>query len=61
MNKDNEQCTLHSVSGGCFWRHKWSKWTQYKQELISKYGQTFEIRQKRYCVRCGKMQDEFVS
>lgn len=62
-NKDTEQCTLHSVSGSCFWGHKWSKWTQYTQELIDRRsGQyTYEIRQKKVCLRCNKMVDEWVA
>lgn len=51
------------VSGSCFWRHKWAKWEQYTQPMISRRdGQHYiDYRQRRICIRCGKMQDELVS
>jgi len=64
MEKEEvQQCAIPAVSGSCFWGHKWSKWTQYKQELIyNKTGRiTYEIRQRKTCLRCGKMQDEWVA
>lgn len=49
----------------CFLRHNWSKWESYKvqvkrwgffqSESDVSYGT--EIRQKRTCNSCGKMQD----
>lgn len=45
----------------CFF-HKWSKWEQYEMDTrqVIKGGETFsavELRQKRTCKKCGKMQD----
>ena len=63
INETQGQCTIHSVSGNCFWRHKWTKWQQYRQPLIDRRTgkSTYENRQRRLCLRCGKMQDEWVS
>ena len=60
-SKQTEQLNIPVVSGSCFWGHKWTKWVQYTQQIRTKFGDGNEIRQKRYCVRCGKMQDEWVS
>lgn len=51
------------VSGSCFWGHKWTKWEQYAQPMIDRSnGQHYiDYRQRRTCIRCGKMQDELVS
>ena len=54
------QFALQSVSGSCFWGHKWSKWMQYKQPIKTKLGEGYETRQRRFCLRCNKMQDEEV-
>jgi len=51
-------------TGTCFFGHKWTKW---KQENIKiqyiRDGKTYDgydTIQKRYCVRCGKMEVEDV-
>ena len=53
--------------------HHWTKWEQYEKKGIeimgriapkSMQGKEFpyrDIRQKRYCKRCNKMQDELVT
>jgi hypothetical protein len=46
--------------------HKWDKWEQYKIRYNQYWNGTTlsypvsELRQKRICVKCGKMQDEEV-
>ena len=52
MNKDNkkeqnEQCAIPSVSGSCFWGHKWTRWEQYPQSIRTRLGEGLENRQKR--------------
>lgn len=55
----------------CFILHKWGKWEQYElhykytPRIASKYLQektysSTDLRQRRICKRCGKMQDELV-
>ena len=61
LHEHGENLDISDVSGSCFWGHKWTKWVQYTQQIRTKFGDGNEIRQKRYCVRCGKMQDEWVS
>jgi hypothetical protein len=58
-----QKIQLHIVSGSCFLGHKWTKWQQYKQPLIDKstLQYTYENRQNRFCLKCGKMQDEYIS
>lgn len=49
------------VSGSCFWGHRWAKWEQYNAYMISLKDlktQYQQLRQKRYCVRCNKMEVE---
>jgi hypothetical protein len=55
MSKNNNE-------GSCFWGHKWSKWEQYKQQMIRGDGSLryYDNRQKRVCLRCNKMQDEII-
>jgi len=49
------------ISGNCFWRHKWTKWEQYNVNMMliadTKIQRT-QLRQKRICLRCGKMELE---
>jgi hypothetical protein len=49
--------------GSCFWKHKWGKWKQYSQTMISRdNGQRYyDYRQQRQCLRCGKVQDELIN
>lgn len=46
------------------WQHRWTRWTQWERKVVNPLnGQTAdagELRQKRTCIRCGKMQDELV-
>jgi len=49
-----------NVSGSCFWGHKWTRWQQYTQQIKTRLGEGIETRQKRYCLKCGKMQNEMV-
>jgi hypothetical protein len=48
----------------CF--HKWGKWEQYREEytftnkVTLQQAQATELRQKRYCLKCNKMQDELI-
>ena len=49
------------VSGSCFWGHNWTKWEKYnaKMLLIKDMKTTYQqLRQRRYCLRCNKMQVE---
>lgn len=51
------------VSGSCFWGHRWTKWEQYNANilLLSDMKTEYkELRQKRYCLRCNKMEVEHV-
>lgn len=48
--------------------HKWDEWKQYEvvhpEFRISKdycLGESIEKRQKKRCLRCGKVKDEFIS
>jgi hypothetical protein len=57
----------------CFIFHDWSKWEQYEEHgkaileriapksVQGKEVSYTEIRQKRYCKKCNKMQDELVN
>lgn len=49
-NRDNK-------SYRCLIMHKWSKWEQFKVEIEGNHG---EIKQRRICTRCTKVQEEFV-
>lgn len=54
----------------CLMFHKWDKWATYTESgtmiggvLSPMKGKAFrytEIRQRRCCLRCGKIQDEWV-
>lgn len=48
------------IKGNCFFGHKWGKWEQYEEDKYNaKYGiQHTEFRQRRYCLRCGKLESE---
>ena len=52
---------IPAVSGSCFWGHKWTKWEQYNASMLliadmkTEYKQ---LRQRRTCLRCGKMELE---
>ena len=60
---DGSKLPIHDISSSCFWGHKWNKWVQYRQELVNmRTGQhTYEIRQKKTCLRCNKMVDEWIA
>lgn len=57
----------------CFVFHEWSKWEQYDhqysfylgriapKEVQGKVLHNVDLRQRRVCLKCGKMQDELVS
>ena len=50
-----------AVSGSCLFGHKWTKWEQYNANmmLIKDMKITYQqLRQRRYCLRCNKMQVE---
>jgi len=49
-NKDNK-------SYRCLIMHKWSKWEQFKVDVPGNHG---EIKQRRICLSCDKVQEEFV-
>jgi hypothetical protein len=51
-----------NINRNCFLFHDWGKWIQYDQPMIdSRTGLTFDnVRQKRVCQRCNKMQDELI-
>ena len=53
-----------TVAGDCFWRHKWSKWEQYKQDriypLVPDAKKFSVLMQKRVCLCCNKMEIEKV-
>lgn len=43
--------------GSCFFGHKWTKWETFSAEFEIFNGKTDkEFRQKRYCVKCNKLQ-----
>jgi len=56
----------------CFLFHKWSQWREYKEKVLEVPGLfapraiqgkefiTYQLRQKRYCLKCGKVQDKAV-
>ena len=41
----------------CLIMHKWSKWEQFEVDVLGNHG---EIKQRRRCLRCDKVQEEFV-
>lgn len=41
----------------CLIMHRWSKWEQFKVDIPGNYG---EIKQRRICLNCNKVQEEFV-
>jgi hypothetical protein len=57
----------------CLIFHKWSKWTQYEEQGIVILGRIWpkkiqgnteryrDIRQRRYCFKCNKMQDKIIN
>lgn len=53
-------------SVNCWWGHKWTKWHEYKRNFIvmpttvSKEYTTFEKRQRRTCLKCGKIEEEVI-
>jgi hypothetical protein len=62
MLEENEtKSSEQPAIGSCFFGHKWSMWKQYNATMLSlkdmktKYQQ---LRQKRFCLRCNKMQAE---
>jgi hypothetical protein len=48
------------IKSNCFFTHKWSKWEQYEQPYKRQHELTFDYRQKRKCIKCGKVQDELI-
>ncbi len=46
-----------ATSFWCIFMHKWSKWEQFKVDIPGNIG---EIRQRKVCLRCGKMKEEFI-
>ena len=43
--------------GSCFFGHKWSKWETFNAEFKTFSGNIFhELKQKRYCIKCNKLQ-----
>ncbi len=63
--KSTDSQTEHlnnTPSGSCFWGHKWSQWEQYEQPFKTKHiAEVYEVRQKKHCLRCNKVQDELIS
>ena len=44
-------------TGSCFFGHKWSKWETYNANYKTFTGLKYdEIRQRRYCIKCNKLQ-----
>jgi hypothetical protein len=41
----------------CFWGHSWTKWDQKFTQITSFHIST---TQTRYCLRCNKMQKEYI-
>ena len=66
-NNPQRESALPSATllGHCWMFHKWSKWTHYKQPMRQLLGgamhDTFDVRQRRECERCGKIQDIYVA
>ncbi len=48
------------VKKKCFIIHKFNKWQQYEVPVTYPNGTSYEIRQKRCCSVCGKMEDKRV-
>lgn len=53
----------------CFLFHKWEKWKQYEEkgillpgrlDLQGKEYKYVDLRQRRECKKCGKVQDRFI-
>jgi len=39
-------------------KHDWERWEHYKVSVsYVSYGTSIEVRQRRICKKCGKMQD----
>lgn len=45
------------LANSCFFGHKWGKWKQYNQEIFINDKPSFDLRQKRFCEKCNKMED----
>ena len=43
-------------TGSCFFGHKWSKWETYEADKLYFSVVHKELRQKRYCIKCNKLQ-----
>lgn len=41
----------------CYFIHKWSKWEQFKVKYDDGTG---EVKQRKLCLRCDKVKEEFV-
>lgn len=58
-------CKKESTNGNSlrckFGIHKWTKWEQYIQPIMTKFGEGIDKRQKRRCVRCNKAEDIYVN
>jgi len=50
------------AKGNCFWGHKWTKWEQYNAQMLAYDLKTTydQLKQKRYCVRCNKMETQII-
>ena len=44
-------------TGSCFFGHKWTKWETFNAEFRTFAGNKYtDLRQKRYCIKCNKLQ-----
>ena len=61
MSEENENnpSKQSAAIGNCFFGHKWTMWKQYNAKTLSLHDMktTYQqLRQKRFCLRCNKMQ-----
>ena len=59
-NDKNFLVQEQGISGNCFFRHKWTKWKEYTENVVIKGKDSFDYRQKRTCLRCGKVQNKLI-
>ena len=53
--------TVEITTGSCFWKHRWSKWMQYEQQMFTATGFNYvEHMQRRVCLKCGKVREEII-
>lgn len=56
---------MNKAKGHCWFFHTWSKWEKTQRPFKrympdKKWHESFEFRQVRFCLDCGKNEDELI-